>query len=66
MTIAVLIITALSLIAVLFPVLDKVFKPTLPVADIQPHQQNNHPTGHNEGNKKPLEGVKTVEPVSHK
>ena len=64
MTIAVLIITGLSLFAVLFPAIDKFFKPALPVSDIQPHQKDNYPTSQNEGKKKPLHGIKTVEPAN--
>jgi hypothetical protein len=66
MTIVVLLITAFTLLVAALPSIEKFFKPILPVSDIQPHQKDDHPTGQNEGKKKPLHGVETVKPVSHK
>jgi hypothetical protein len=66
MTIVVLVVTVLTLLLAIFPVLDKFFKPALPVSDIQPHEKDNQPTGHDEGKDSPLQGTKTVEPINHK
>lgn len=51
MTIVVLIITVLSLFAVLFPAIEKLFKSILPASDIKPHQEYKQPTGTDEGKK---------------
>ncbi len=66
MTIAVLIITAFTLLAAAIPNIEKFFKPFLPASDIQPHQDHNQPTGHNEGKQNPLDGGEIVKPANHK
>ncbi len=44
----------------------KLFKPSLPTPNIQPHQKYNQPNYPKNGEEYPLHGVKPIKPIEHK